>query len=96
MSDFRDEASAPPVTVDIKTQRSSRTWFKEESESSSVRIDNAQDLSINADDVGGGVVINLIDNVLVAVRLPKITPSAYLRIALYQALQDYRLGLNQP
>lgn len=52
------------------------------------RID-PKDLSVNADQVNGGVVIDLIDNVVVSVQVPQISPSTYRRICLYQALEDY-------
>jgi len=50
---------------------------------------NPQDLSINADEVDAGVAVNLIDNVVVSVQIPNISPLTYRRVCLHQALSEF-------
>ncbi|NJL24841.1 MAG: hypothetical protein HC902_06515, partial [Calothrix sp. SM1_5_4] len=72
VSRFSDEAGSGGRTVEI-TQSETRNGM---TTSTTFRIDNVdpRDLTLNADQVNGGVVIDLIDNVIVSVRLPKISP----------------------
>lgn len=59
-----------------------------------IRGKNARDFRINADEINAGMVVDLIDDVLVSVQMPKISPEAYRRVSLYQALRDYQSGVR--
>lgn len=90
VSRFADDAK-PGSSVEI-TRRSAI------GESITFKVDhvNPRDLTLNADQVNGGVVVDTIDNVIVTVQLPKISPSAYRRVSLHQALEQYIEGMTVP
>lgn len=60
-----------------------------------IRGRNARDVRINGDEVNAGMVVDLIDDVLVSVQMPKISAEAYGRVSLYQALHDYQSGIRE-
>jgi hypothetical protein len=62
-----------------------------ETKETTFKVDHVdpKDLSMNADQINGGVVIDLIDDIVVSVQMPQIAPATYKRICLYQALEEY-------
>ena len=91
VSQFEEkDANAPSVSV-TRAQTTKQADGREETKSVTFKVDNvdARDLTVNADDAQGGVVIDLIDNVVVSVQMPKVSPAAYRRISLRQAMENF-------
>lgn len=80
------------ATIEItRSETVTKKTGETETKSTTFKIEGVdpKDLSVNADEINGAVAIDLIDNVIVSVKIPRVSPAAYRRISLYQAMQEY-------
>lgn len=91
VSNFADNSSANGVTIEFtRTVTKTNPDGSGTTKSSTIRAQgvDAQDVTVNGDEVNAGVSVNLIDNVVVSVQIPNISPATYRRVSLYQALSE--------
>lgn len=92
VSEF-ESASEKNSTVEItRTETLKKANGDSTTSTTTFKLNHVKDLSLNADQVNGGVVVDLIDNVVVSVQIPNISASTYRRVCLYQALREFVEG----
>lgn len=91
VSNFEEKDAAAPTIEITRADTTKHAGGREETKSVTFKVDRVdpRDLTVNADDAKGGVVIDLIDNVVVSVQMPRVSPAAYRRVSLKQSLENY-------
>jgi len=91
VSRFHEDSASRPGQFEFTRTDTFTSLFGQTSQSQiSVRARdvNAQQFSLNADVIDGGVVVDLIDRVIVNLQMPHLSPDTYRKVCLYQALQE--------
>lgn len=91
VSQFEDTDPNKPTLSVTRADTVKQADGSEHTKSVTFKVDHVdpRDLTVNADDAKGGVVIDLIDNVVVSVQMPRVSPAAYRRISLSQAMENF-------
>lgn len=90
VASFNDTASDAGAVLEYnRTKTTTGQDGAVTTDTTSVRVTGAHDLNVNADDVKSLISINLIDDIVVSVQIPNISPATYRRVCLHQALNEF-------